>query len=105
MPDPPPLPAEETRNAARGRASQPPARRPGGDSTVARALVGRLRARDALLEGEMTRADGWLGVGAETVRAWAQAHGVQPYALIRTLGHLPGCRVTPDGGLTVREDP
>jgi conjugal transfer pilus assembly protein TraI len=105
MPDPPPLPAEAPRNAARGRASQPPARRPGGDSTVTRALVGRLRARDALLAGEMTRADGWLGVSAETVRAWAQAHGVQPYALIRTLGHLPGCRVTPDGGLTVREDP
>ena len=30
---------------------------------------------------------------------------MQPYALIRTLGHLPGCRVTPDGGLMVREAP
>ena len=51
------------------------------------------------------RADGWLSIGPDTVRTWAQAHGVQSYVLIRTLGHLPGCRVTPDGGLMVREEP
>jgi hypothetical protein len=48
---------------------------------------------------------GSLGVGPETLRGWAQDHGVPIYVLIRTLGHLPGCRVTPDGGLAVRAEP
>jgi len=70
----------------------------------ARALVDRIRARDQTLPGPVSLADGWLQVGAITIRTWAQANGMQPYALIRTLGHLPGCRVTPDGGLRVREE-
>ena len=64
-----------------------------------------VRARDQTLPGGVSEADGWLHVTPETVRAWAQANDMQPYALIRTLGHLPGCRVTPDGGLRVREAP
>ena len=60
---------------------------------LARALLG------------LTAGRGGRGATPETVRAWAQAHGLQPYVLIRTLGHLPGCRVTPDGGLRVREAP
>jgi conjugal transfer pilus assembly protein TraI len=71
----------------------------------ARTLVERIKARDQTLPGGVSEADGWLHVTPETVRAWAQAHGLQPYVLIRTLGHLPGCRVTPDGGLRVREAP
>ena len=75
------------------------------DPDPARTLVDRITARDQTLPGGVSEADGWLHVTTETVRAWAQAHGIQPYVLIRTLGHLPGCRVTPDGGLTVRETP
>ena len=59
---------------------------------------------DQTLPGDVSRADGWLSVNQEAVRAWARDSGVQPYVLIRTLGHLPGCRVTPDGGLMVREE-
>ena len=83
-----------------GSSTQPPA-----DPDPARALVERIKARDQTLPGGVSEADGWLHVTPETVRAWAQAHGLQPYVLIRTLGHLPGCRVTPDGGLRVREAP
>jgi hypothetical protein len=104
-PDPQPLPAEAPRGDADATAPAPAARRPGGDSRIARALVVRIRARDAVLDGEVSREDGWLCVGPEVVRAWAQAHGVQGYVLIRSLGHLPGCRVTPDGGLAVAEEP
>jgi len=75
------------------------------DSDPARALVERIRARDQALPGGVSEANGWLQVTPETVRAWAQSHGLQPYVLIRTLGHLPGCRVTPEGGLRVREAP
>ena len=65
----------------------------------------RIRARDPTLPGGVSQADGWLRVGPETLRGWAQAQGVPIYVLIRTLGHLPGCRVTPDGGLAVRAEP
>jgi conjugal transfer pilus assembly protein TraI len=75
------------------------------DPDPARTLVERIKARDQALPGGVSEADGWLHVAPETVRAWAQAQGLQPYVLIRTLGHLPGCRVTPDGGLRVREAP
>ena len=78
---------------------------PSADPDPARALVERIKARDQTLPGGVSEADGWLHVTPETVRAWAQANGLQPYVLIRTLGHLPGCRVTPDGGLRVREAP
>ena len=71
----------------------------------ARTLVERIKAHDKTLPGGVSDADGWLHVTPATVRAWARAHGLQPYVLIRTLGHLPGCRVTPDGGLRVREAP
>jgi hypothetical protein len=81
------------------RSSQP------DDSDPARALVERIKARDQSLSGGVSQADGWLSIGPDTVRKWARAHGVQSYVLIRTLGHLPGCRVTPDGGLMVREEP
>jgi conjugal transfer pilus assembly protein TraI len=79
--------------------------RPPADADPARALVERIRARDPDLTGEVTQTDGWLCANRETVRAWAQEQGVQAYVLIRTLGHLPGCRVTSDGGLEVREEP
>jgi conjugal transfer pilus assembly protein TraI len=75
------------------------------DSDPARALVERIKVRDQSLPGGVSQSDGWLSIGPDTVRTWAQAHGVQSYVLIRTLGHLPGCRVTPDGGLAVREEP
>jgi hypothetical protein len=75
------------------------------DSDPARALVERIKARDQSLSGGVSQADGWLSIGPDTVRTWARAHGLQSYVLIRTLGHLPGCRVTPDGGLMVREEP
>jgi hypothetical protein len=75
------------------------------DPDTARALVERIRACDPSLPGGVSRADGWLSVNQEAVRAWARDRGVQPYVLIRTLGHLPGCRVTPEGGLAVRETP
>ncbi len=86
----------------------PPADRrnpPPADPGAARALVERIRARDPTLPSGVSEAPGWLGVGPETLRGWAQAHGVPIYVLIRTLGHLPGCRVTPEGGLAVRERP
>jgi len=75
------------------------------DTDPARALVERIRARDPDLPGGVTQTDGWLCVKREAVRVWAREQGVQAYVLIRTLGHLPGCRVTPDGGLEVREEP
>jgi len=75
------------------------------DFDPARALVERIKVRDPSLPGGVSQSDGWLSIGPDTVRKWARAHGVQSYALIRTLGHLPGCRVTPDGGLMVREEP
>jgi conjugal transfer pilus assembly protein TraI len=75
------------------------------DPDPARTLVERIKARDQTLPGGVSEADGWLHVTPETIRTWAQVNGLQPYALIRTLGHLPGCRVTPDGGLRVRETP
>ena len=78
---------------------------PSDDTDPARTLVERIRACDQTLRGGVSRADGWLSVNQEAVRAWARDSGVQPYVLIRTLGHLPGCRVTPDGGLAVRETP
>jgi hypothetical protein len=65
------------------------------DTDPARALVDRIRKRDPDLPGGVTQTDGWLCVKREAVRAWAQEQGVQPYVLIRNLGHLPGCRVTP----------
>ena len=74
------------------------------DPDPARALVERIRARDLSLPGGVSRADGWFSINQAAVRAWARDRGVQPYVLIRTLGHLPGCRVTPDGGLMVREE-
>jgi hypothetical protein len=77
---------------------------PPTDPDPARTLVERIRARDPALPGGVSGADGWLSVSRETVREWAHIHGIQPYVLIRTLGHLPGCRVTPDGGLRVREE-
>ena len=77
---------------------------PPADTDPARTLVERIRARDQTLPGGVSRADGWLSINQEAVRAWARDSGVQPYVLIRTLGHLPGCRVTPDGGLAVREE-
>ena len=70
----------------------------------ARTLAERIRARDSSLPGGVSCEDGWLCVNRETVRAWAKTHGLQPYVLIRTLGHLPGCRVTADGGLRVRAE-
>ncbi len=80
------------------RSSQP------DDSDPARTLVERIKARDQSLSGGVSQADGWLSIGPDTVRKWAKGHGIHSYALIRTLGHLPGCRVTPDGGLMVREE-
>jgi len=79
--------------------------RPSADTDPARALVERIRARDPDLPGGVTQTEGWLRVKREAVCTWAQDQGVQAYVLIRTLGHLPGCRVTPDGGLEVREEP
>jgi hypothetical protein len=87
-------------DAPGNRRNPPPA-----DTDPARTLVERIRARDPSLPGCVSRADGWLSINQEAVRAWARDRGVQPYVLIRTLGHLPGCRVTPDGGLAVRETP
>jgi conjugal transfer pilus assembly protein TraI len=78
---------------------------PPADQDPARALVERIKGRDQTLSGTVSEADGWLSITSDTVRAWARANDMQPYALIRTLGHLPGCRVTPDGGLMVREAP
>jgi conjugal transfer pilus assembly protein TraI len=75
------------------------------DTDPARALLEGVRARDSTLRGGVNQTDGWLCVNREAVRAWAKEQGVQSYVLIRTLGHLPGCRVTPDGGLEVREEP
>jgi len=92
----PPIPTD----APSGRRANPSA-----DPDPARTLVERIKARDQTLPGGVSEADGWLHATPEAVRAWAQAHGLQPYVLIRTLGHLPGCRVTPDGGLRVREAP
>jgi hypothetical protein len=104
--------AEQVRVTRERRDSEPaiptvaPSARPDALPTdPARALVERIKARDRTLPGTVSEADGWLGITSDAVRAWAQANDMQPYALIRTLGHLPGCRVTPDGGLMVREEP
>ena len=78
---------------------------PPTDPDPARTLVERIRARDHSLPGDISSEDGWLCINRETVREWAHIYGMPPYVLIRTLGHLPGCRVTPDGGLRVREEP
>ena len=78
---------------------------PPADPGAARLLVERIRARDPTLPGGVSEAPGWLRVGPETLRGWAQDQGVPIYVLIRTLGHLPGCRVTPEGGLAVRAEP
>jgi len=108
----PPADAEPT--AADGTDREPavptvtPSHRQGprpDDSDPARALVERIKVRDPSLSGGVSQSDGSLSIGPDSVRSWAQAHGVQPYVLIRTLGHLPGCRITPDGGLAVREEP
>jgi hypothetical protein len=87
-------------DAAGNRRNPPPA-----DTDPARVLVERIRTCDQTLRGGVSRVDGWLSINQEAVRAWARDRGVQPYVLIRTLGHLPGCRVTPEGGLAVRETP
>ena len=87
-----------------GRRNAQPADTDPARTDPARTLVERIRARDQNLPGGVSRADGWLCINQEAVRAWARDSGVQPYVLIRTLGHLPGCRVTPDGGLMVREE-
>jgi len=86
-------------DAPGNRRNPPPA-----ETDPARVLVERIRACDQTLRGGASRVDGWLSVNQEAVRAWARDRSVQPYVLIRTLGHLPGCRVTPDGGLMVREE-
>jgi hypothetical protein len=66
---------------------------------------GRVRAGDPALPGGVVEADGWLTVGPQTVDHWAQTHGLRAYTLIRTLGSLSGCRITPEGGLAVRPEP
>ena len=77
-----------------------------GETEIINRVYLALRDRNwGTVPGTLSEADGWLGITSATVRAWAQANDMQPYALIRTLGHLPGCRVTPDGGLMVREAP
>jgi conjugal transfer pilus assembly protein TraI len=98
---------------ARPELQAPPAEAPSvdlvprlsADPGAARDLVKRIRARDRSLPGGVSEAPGWLRVGPETLRGWAQDQGVPIYVLIRTLGHLPGCRVTPEGGLAVRSEP
>jgi hypothetical protein len=97
----------EAKDLDTSRPAAPPAERrnPPSADPGARALVERIRARDPTLPGGVSEADGWLRVGPQTLRGWAQDQGVPIYVLIRTLGHLPGCRVTPDGGLAVREAP
>jgi hypothetical protein len=102
-----PIPAEGQSDEPPLSTSAPAVRRDPGptDTDPARTLVERIRALDPDLPGGVTQTDGWLGVNREAVRAWAGEQGVQPYVLIRTLGHLPGCRVTSDGGLEVREEP
>jgi hypothetical protein len=87
-----------------GRRNAQPADPDPARTDPARTLVERIRARDQTLPGGVSRADGWLSINKEAVRTWARDRDVQPYVLIRTLGHLPGCRVTPDGGLMVREE-
>ena len=101
-----PSPATD-RDAESAKPTDAPGNRrnpPPADTDPARTLVERIRARDQNLPGGVSRADGWLSINQEAVRAWARDRGVQPYALIRTLGHLPGCRVTPEGGLMVNEE-
>jgi conjugal transfer pilus assembly protein TraI len=92
-------PAERTGQPSRTGGSA------GDAAAVARTLVARVRAGDLEMPGAVSAADGCLTVTRESVRAWADAHGVQAYALIRTLGHLPGCRITAEGGLAVRAEP
>ncbi len=70
--------------------------------TAARALVERVRGQDPTLPGGVAAEDGWLILGREAVRTCAEQQQVPTYALIRTLGHLPGCRITPEGGVAVR---
>jgi hypothetical protein len=70
--------------------------------TAARALVERVRGQDPTLPGVVAAEDGWLILGREAVRTCAEQQQVPTYALIRTLGHLPGCRITPEGGVAVR---
>jgi hypothetical protein len=109
--DPAPI-AEPSPATDRDAESAKPADAPGNrrnpspaDPDPARTLVERIRACDQTLPGGVSRTDGWLSVNQAAVRAWARDSGVQPYVLIRTLGHLSGCRVTPDSGLAVRETP
>jgi hypothetical protein len=89
------------------RTGAPPrtAGRAGDAAAVARTLVARVRAGDLDMPGAVSAADGSLTLTPETLRAWAEAHGVRTYALIRTLGHLPGCRITAAGGLAVGAEP
>jgi conjugal transfer pilus assembly protein TraI len=74
-------------------------------TAAARGLVARVRAGDPALPGSVVELDGWLTVSRQTVEHWAQTRGLRTYALIRTLGSLAGCRITPAGGLAVRPEP
>jgi conjugal transfer pilus assembly protein TraI len=92
-------PAEHAPSAGRQRRASPAL------TEAARALVARVRAGDPALPGGVVEADGWRTVGPAALEHWAQAHGLRAYALIRTLGSLAGCRITPAGGLAVRPEP
>ena len=77
-----------------------------GEDTAARELVARIAARDPAIPGGVRVSDGWLCVDAGVPVWFAAARpGLSHAALLRTLGRLPECRITPQGGLAVRLEP
>jgi conjugal transfer pilus assembly protein TraI len=98
-------PGNGNAQAERATSAERPRRASPALTEAARALVARVRAGDPALPGGVVEADGWRTVSRQAIDHWAQAHGLRAYALIRTLGSLAGCRITPAGGLTVRPEP
>jgi hypothetical protein len=85
-------------------AGNPPAK--DDAASAARALVALIRSRDAAIPGGVRQTPDGLAVGAD-VPTWfiTRRPGVNRYALLRALGRIEGCRVGPDGGLTLRQIP
>jgi conjugal transfer pilus assembly protein TraI len=65
-------------------------------------LIALIRARDPGIPGGVSETGGRLAVGTG-VAGWfvASRPGLNRFALLRALGQQRGCRVTPNGGLTL----
>jgi hypothetical protein len=73
-----------------------------GAEAAAAELIALIRARDPGIPGGVSGTGGRLTVGAG-VAGWfvASRPGLNRFVLLRALGQQRGCRVTPNGGLTL----